>query len=115
MGKAIVDILDLKHVAVIILDKTPPADLDSCNDVLYKKCNVADYYEVQAVAEAIRQEVRMLSNISIFTDPDNTNQKIGEPTILINNAGVVVGKSLLDLSKDEISKSVKDLPKRYPC
>ena len=32
--------------------------------------------------------------------------KLGTPTVLINNAAIVVGKSLLDLSMDEIDRSL---------
>jgi len=31
-------------------------------------------------------------------------QKVGEPTILINNAGVVKGKLLIDLTKEDVEK-----------
>lgn len=33
-------------------------------------------------------------------------RKVGDPTILINNAGVVQGKSILDLHPDEIRQCV---------
>jgi len=40
----------------------------------------------------------------LLADQALTSLKIGHPTILINNAGVVQGKLLLDLTETEIKK-----------
>ncbi|XP_012529092.2 short-chain dehydrogenase/reductase family 16C member 6 [Monomorium pharaonis] len=51
------------------------------------KCNVADREEVFAVAEKVKKEV-------------------GDVTILVNNAGIVVIKSFLNQSVDEIARVI---------
>lgn len=32
------------------------------------------------------------------------NEQLGTPTILVNNAGLMIGKSILELSPDEIER-----------
>lgn len=63
-------------------------------------CDVSNYKEVEAVAERIRQDVSFGLK-PVF--PMLTNQ-VGDPTIIINNAGVVKGKLLLDLTESDIKE-----------
>jgi len=42
--------------------------------------------------------------VSISQEIDS--RQVGDPTILINNAGVVKGKLLLDLTKEDVEKCV---------
>merc|ERR1712093_7325 len=88
VGKAIVDVLDLKKVTVVVLDRTlPDSGETDYNDTHFYQCDVSDYEQVARVAETIKKEV-------------------GNPTVIINNAGTVVGKSLVDLSASEIQKTM---------
>ena len=61
-------------------------------------CDVSDCDAVQAVAEKVREEVSISQEID--------SPQVGDPTILINNAGVVKGKLLLDLTKEDVEKCV---------
>ena len=46
-------------------------------------CNLRDKYDIQRTAAKVAKEV-------------------GDPTILVNNAGIVAGKNILDLSDNDI-------------
>ena len=59
---------------------------------------MSDCDAVQAVAEKVRKEVSISQEID--------SRQVGDPTILINNAGVVKGKLLLDLTKEDVEKCV---------
>jgi NAD(P)-dependent dehydrogenase (short-subunit alcohol dehydrogenase family) len=50
-------------------------------------CDVSKWSEVQAIHKKIVEEV-------------------GDPTIIINNAGVAQGKYILDLSPEDVEQSV---------
>ena len=54
---------------------------------MFYRCNVADKEEVFRVANKVKEEV-------------------GDVTILINNAGIVFVKSLLNQSPDEITRTI---------
>ena len=49
-------------------------------------CNLRDKHDIQRTASKVSKD-------------------IGDPTILVNNAGIVAGKNLLDLSENEIEAS----------
>ncbi|KAL2918700.1 hypothetical protein HK105_201534 [Polyrhizophydium stewartii] len=74
-----------KAKAVVVLDLHPPEGVAS--NVKFYKCNVANKDEVHDVAARIISEV-------------------GHPTALINNAGVVNGKKLVDLNLVEIERTI---------
>ncbi|XP_070162304.1 short-chain dehydrogenase/reductase family 16C member 6-like [Polyergus mexicanus] len=57
------------------------------NNIYAYKCNVADRKEVFKVAEKVRKEV-------------------GDVTILVNNAGILIIKKLLNQSADEITRVI---------
>lgn len=84
LGRVLVETLAVRHVTVIVLDKLPY--VSDWDDVYSYEVDVSSRDQVFAVAERIRAEV-------------------GEPTILINNAGLVVGKTLLELSESEIRRT----------
>ena len=46
-------------------------------------CNLKDKHDIQRTASKVSKDV-------------------GDPTILVNNAGIVAGKGILDLSEDDI-------------
>ncbi|CAK5275369.1 unnamed protein product [Mycena citricolor] len=84
IGELLANTLAVKSVTVIVLDVKP---IQSQNyNINYYKCDVSKWEEVEAVSKKIVEE-------------------IGEPTILINNAGVVQGKLLLDLSPEDLKQT----------
>ncbi|KAI9502240.1 hypothetical protein GGI25_001528 [Coemansia spiralis] len=74
---------------VAILDVNPfPIDEESINDPWrYYRCDITDLEQVKAAADRIRAD-------------------LGHPTMLVNNAGIVVGKLLLDMTDGEVDKVV---------
>lgn len=59
VGKAVVDILDMKKVTVVVLDRDDPdlAVTTGYNDVCFYKCDIADKAEIRHVAKRVRNEV----------------------------------------------------------
>jgi all-trans-retinol dehydrogenase (NAD+) len=106
----------MRNVTTVVLSKDPvlvdpsngtsphdavdakPDNLDDIVDSMFTyTCDVSNYKEVEEVAERIRKDVSL--PLSSFF---NANDQIGDPTIIINNAGVVKGKLLLDLTESDI-------------
>ncbi|KIM68923.1 hypothetical protein SCLCIDRAFT_1209140 [Scleroderma citrinum Foug A] len=56
------------------------------SNITFYKCDVSDWEEVETVAKKVIQEV-------------------GHPTILVNNAGVVQGKLILDLKPEDVTQT----------
>ncbi|KAJ7068544.1 retinal short-chain dehydrogenase/reductase [Mycena amicta] len=84
VGELLANTLAVKSVTVVVLDVKP---IQSQNyNISYYKCDVSKWEEVDAVSKKIIEE-------------------IGQPTILINNAGVVQGKLLLDLSPEDVQQT----------
>ncbi|ORY52813.1 hypothetical protein BCR35DRAFT_337602, partial [Leucosporidium creatinivorum] len=84
IGQVLVETLAVRGVTVVVLDKRPfVADWD---DVYSFECDLADSAQIDKVVAQIQKEV-------------------GHPTILINNAGVVQGKLLLDLTEADITNT----------
>ncbi|CAH7671389.1 hypothetical protein PPACK8108_LOCUS6163, partial [Phakopsora pachyrhizi] len=88
LGRVLVETLVLKHVAVIVLDVVPFSDQPSGEDgdVVFYQCDITDPKAVREVASKIRQEH-------------------GHPTILVNNAGVVRAKLIIDLEPEEVQRT----------
>ncbi|KAI0960464.1 hypothetical protein AcW1_004970 [Taiwanofungus camphoratus] len=84
IGELIANTLAVRNVTVIVLDVKPIVSENY--NVNYYKCDVSRWEEVEAVSKKIIEE-------------------IGQPTILINNAGVVQGKLLVDLSPEDIQQT----------
>jgi NAD(P)-dependent dehydrogenase (short-subunit alcohol dehydrogenase family) len=59
----------------------------SPDNITYYKCDVSSSSEVAKVSQKIISE-------------------IGHPTVLVNNAGVVQGKLILDLNKEDVEQCV---------
>jgi NAD(P)-dependent dehydrogenase (short-subunit alcohol dehydrogenase family) len=55
------------------------------DNIAYYKCDVSKWEEVEAVSKKVIEE-------------------IGQPTVLVNNAGVAQGKLILDLSPEDIQQ-----------
>jgi len=84
VGELLANTLAVRNVNVIVLDVNPVVT-DNYN-ITYYKCDVSKWEEVEAVSKRVIEE-------------------IGHPTMLINNAGVVQGKSLLDLSPEDVQQT----------
>jgi len=82
IGGHIVQLLSERGITVVVLDIQPLA-FTAASNVHYFKCDITSPKTIAAVAAEIRA-------------------KVGNPTILINNAGVVIGKSILDSSERDI-------------
>jgi short-subunit dehydrogenase len=81
IGELLANTLAVKNVTVVVLD-VKPIETENYN-IVYYKCDVSKWEEVQAVSKKVLEEV-------------------GEPTILINNAGVVQGKLIVDLTEADV-------------
>ncbi|KZT29253.1 retinal short-chain dehydrogenase reductase [Neolentinus lepideus HHB14362 ss-1] len=84
IGELIANTLAVRSVTVVVLD-VKPIVTENYN-IAYYKCDVSNWEEVQAVSKKVIEE-------------------LGHPTILINNAGVVQGKLILDLSPEDIKQT----------
>jgi len=84
LGELLANTLAVRNVTVIVLDVNPIVS-DNYN-INYYKCDISKWEEVQAVSKRIKEE-------------------IGDPTIIVNNAGVVQGKLLIDLSPEDIQQT----------
>jgi len=84
VGELLAHTLAARNVTVVALDVNP-IQTEHYN-ITYYKCDVSQWAEVEAVAKRIKEE-------------------IGEPTVLINNAGVVQGKPILSLSERDIRQT----------
>ncbi|KAJ7368559.1 retinal short-chain dehydrogenase/reductase [Mycena albidolilacea] len=84
VGELLANTLAVKSVTVVVLDLKP---IQTQNyNIAYYKCDVSKWEEVEAVSKKIIEE-------------------IGQPTVLINNAGVVQGKLILDLSPEDVQQT----------
>jgi len=84
VGELLANTLAVKSVSVVVLD-VKPIQTQNYN-IAYYKCDVSKWEEVEAVSKKVIEE-------------------IGQPTIIINNAGVVQGKLILDLSPEDIQQT----------
>ncbi|KAI0036730.1 retinal short-chain dehydrogenase reductase [Vararia minispora EC-137] len=84
IGELIANTLAVRNVCVVVLDVKPM--LTENYNITYYKCDVSKWDEVEAVSKKVVEE-------------------IGHPTIVINNAGVVQGKLLLDLEPKEVEQT----------
>ncbi|KAG6362138.1 hypothetical protein INS49_010367 [Diaporthe citri] len=82
IGGHVVRLLSEKGVKVVVLD-IQPLTFEASSNVHYFKCDITSPKEIAAVAKDIRS-------------------KVGYPTVLINNAGVCRGKSILDSSEKDV-------------
>lgn len=88
LGKEIAKIFSEAGAQTVILDISIPEESDRIPNAKYYACDVSNCEEIIQVAGLISKEV-------------------GVVTILINNAGITHGKSLLNLNYDEIEKTIK--------
>ncbi|RBR17319.1 uncharacterized protein FIESC28_06476 [Fusarium coffeatum] len=86
LGLLIAEVYGMRGATVAVLDVNEMENTEA-RGVTYYKCDVGNKEEVAKVALEIEKD-------------------LGTPTVLINNAAIVIGKSLLDLSMDEVDKSL---------
>ncbi|WVR04044.1 hypothetical protein IAU60_001043 [Kwoniella sp. DSM 27419] len=84
VGALLAEAVAAKGSIVVVLTKDLPEGKADTDRIRYFACDVSDYGQVRAVAKSVRDEV-------------------GHPTIIVNNAGVVKGKLLLDLTEADIA------------
>ncbi|KIM46413.1 hypothetical protein M413DRAFT_441506 [Hebeloma cylindrosporum] len=84
IGELLANTLAVRSVTVVVLDINPIVTENY--NIAYYKCDVSKWEEVEAVSKKVIDE-------------------IGEPTILINNAGVVQGKPLVNLSQADVQQT----------
>ncbi|KAI3338399.1 short-chain dehydrogenase [Ustulina deusta] len=86
LGLLIAEVYGMRGATVAVLD-TKPLESTEARGITYYQCDVADKAQIARVAAEIERD-------------------LGTPTVLINNAAVVVGKKLLDMNVDEVDKSL---------
>ncbi|GAA5889944.1 hypothetical protein JCM16303_004358 [Sporobolomyces ruberrimus] len=86
IGKEIVERLAKKTPNIAVLDMAPPTY--SSKNVQYYKCDITDPKAIAEVAKKVRAE-------------------IGQPTVLINNAGIARGKTILETKPEEFLLTYK--------
>lgn len=85
IGELLANTFAVRNVTVAVLDVN---EIESENyNINYYKCDVSKWEEIERVSKQIVEE-------------------IGHPTVLINNAGVVQGKLLLDLSPEDVKQTI---------
>ncbi|KAI9868627.1 MAG: hypothetical protein M1813_004477 [Trichoglossum hirsutum] len=82
IGGNVVKLLDERGIKVAVLDVIP-LKFEASSNVHFFKCDITSTAAIASTANEIRSS-------------------IGEPTILINNAGVARGRTLLDLTESDI-------------
>lgn len=88
LGRAIVHEMKFhKMPKVIVFDLHVPSENEKIPGVHYYACDVSDVERIQELAQIIKAE-------------------IGVVTVVINNAGIASGKSMLELSFREIEKII---------
>lgn len=92
LGSSIVDTLARMGVTVFVLDVVPPPTTSST--VHFVKCDVTDPRSVKMAADEARRVIR--------EEADDIG--VDGPTILINNAGVVNAKLIVDLTPEEVQR-----------
>ncbi|KAI9856763.1 MAG: hypothetical protein M1813_008800 [Trichoglossum hirsutum] len=87
LGLLIAEVYGLRGASVAVLD-VRELEVGEARGVEFYKCDVGDREQVESVAKEIEED-------------------LGTPTILINNAAIAHGKSILDLSHDEIEQTFR--------
>ncbi|KAG4411554.1 hypothetical protein IFR04_015313 [Cadophora malorum] len=82
IGGNVVKLLAERGIKVVVLDVIPMT-FEAPSNVYYYKCDITSPATIASVAAEVRKDV-------------------GEPTILINNAGVARGKNILDATEKDV-------------
>jgi NAD(P)-dependent dehydrogenase (short-subunit alcohol dehydrogenase family) len=88
LGLLIAEVYGMRGVTVAVLDKNCSEDESEARNVFFYRCDVGDLAQVEAAKKRVEEE-------------------LGTVTVLINNAAVVHGKPLLQLSAEEVETSFR--------
>ncbi|KAF1944805.1 short chain dehydrogenase/reductase [Clathrospora elynae] len=89
LGGLLADTYGMRNANIAVLDtKVVSEDEAEQKGVLYYQCDVSDAKQVEAAAAKIVQD-------------------LGAPTILINNAGILHTKSILDTSAEDVERTFR--------
>jgi len=84
VGELLANTLAVRNVTVVVLDINPIVSENY--NINFYKCDVSKWEEVEVISKKIVEEV-------------------GHPTIIVNNAGVVQGKSVIDLTAEDVRQT----------
>lgn len=87
LGLLIAEVYGMRGATVAVLDVVDRLENPEVRGITYYKCDVGDRKRLREVAAEIERD-------------------LGTPTILINNAAQVTGKRLLDISMEEVERSL---------
>lgn len=109
LGLLIAEVYGMRGATVAVLD-VAEMENGEARGVTYYKCDVTDKDQVARVAAEIERDVHpphppppLLEAMYLLTP---ALLQLGTPTVLINNAAIVIGKPLLDLTFPEIERSI---------
>jgi NAD(P)-dependent dehydrogenase (short-subunit alcohol dehydrogenase family) len=89
IGKSIATLLSARGIRVAVLDiQAPSADVAADPNINYFECDVTSPDSVQKAAQSI-------------------SEKLGAPSVLINNAGVSQRQSIMELSREQLEQTFK--------
>ena len=100
LGRCVAEIYALKGATVGVLDVMPVGAASAVEGVRYYECDIGDNAEIEGVWGKMTKEVccffpKSRPMLIIIL-------QLGLPTVLINCAGIVQGKPMLQMSSDEV-------------
>ncbi|KAI9674135.1 MAG: hypothetical protein M1817_001953 [Caeruleum heppii] len=106
LGLLIAEVYGLRGASVAVLDV---AEMDGeTRGVEFYRCDVGERAEVERVAKQINEDVSACAPRShCFLIQILIVAQLGTPTILINNAVIVNGRPLLELSAEQIERNFR--------
>ena len=102
LGLLIAEVYGMRGASVAVLDVREMDDGE--RGIEYYRCDVGDREQIEKVARQIEKDVMCPCILREGQEELMGFCQLGTPTILINNAAVVNGKSLLELSPEQIEK-----------
>jgi NAD(P)-dependent dehydrogenase (short-subunit alcohol dehydrogenase family) len=113
LGMLVAEVYGMRGASVAVLDVREMENGES-RGVTYYKCDVSDKEQVARVAGEIERDVSShfpalqphLPPLHRNMSTDSSLNQLGTPTVLINNAAIVVGKPLLEMTVPEIEQSL---------
>jgi NAD(P)-dependent dehydrogenase (short-subunit alcohol dehydrogenase family) len=103
LGLLIAEVYGMRGASVAVLD-VKDLEAGEARGVSVYKCDVGDKEQISRVAVEIERDVSIRFHC---ISTDSNYMQLGTPTILINNAAIVNGKPLLELSVDEIDRNFR--------
>ena len=111
LGLLIAEVYGMRGATVAVLDIKDMENGEARGVTVYK-CDVKDKAQLAQAAKDIERDVSADPKSSCnpfllcYGDTGADRTQLGPPTVLINNAAVVVGKSLLDMDLSELDDSI---------